>query len=780
MNDYNKLEYDKILKLVSEFALSDIARERIINSQPVFDAASVSQLLAQTKDAFAAKFTLALNPMTNYDNIEPLITKAKAGAALTPYELNKVRRLILATRTLKKAIDSVELPTLKSLTDNIVVQQQLADSIDKAVLSDDELRDSASEKLYSLRKKIMRTNIALKEKLDSYTRQSGISKYLQDNIVTIRAGRYVLPVKNECRQMVKGLIHDMSASGSTAFIEPFTIVEMNNDLRALNGEEHAEVERILHELSLDVADHARYLNTAVEILIECDIIFARAEYSESIRGIVPEMNTKGRINLINARHPLINKDKVVPINIALGNPESILLISGPNTGGKTVALKSVGLFSLMAYSGIFVPCDAGSELAVFDNIFCDVGDEQSINESLSTFSAHIGNLVAITNSATSKSLVLLDEVGGGTDPSEGAALAVGIIKFFESKKCACIVTTHYSELKEYGVLSNTIQNCCMQFNAETLKPTYRLIAGMPGTSNALKIARGLGLDERIISDAYSSIDETKARFEDVLQHVEEIKNKAVNEYYDLQLKSAQMNSEREQIKKLKAELEERLETLNSGVRKEIRKQAMDYSLQADEIIDELKEKLKQADEAALFEALKERKKLNSLSSKYKETTPDDLPTLDINKIVKGQKVFVKSLSNSGEVIGIKSDKARIKIGGMEVEVPLVDLAAPHADIEKNKINVKVAKKIKEPDEDNKAVSREVMMLGKTVDEAIVELEPIISLLPSKSVLRIVHGKGTGALGRGIQQYLKSNRLVKKFRFGGYGEGDSGVTIVEIK
>lgn len=785
---YDLLEFNKIKETVAQYTVSNRAREEILSSAPSFDKYEIETALNMTREASLMLEKYQLNPVAAFDDLDEILEKSKKDVTLAMGELLKVGRLLRSARiaqsTLKSAPNDINL--LKNITENIFIDKSLEKKIFDCILSESEMSDNASDKLYGLRRKILNLNLKLKEKLLSYTRNNNSSKYLQDNLVTIREGRYVLPVKSECRGEVQGLVHDKSATGSTVFIEPFAIVELNNELKFAISEEQAEIEKILFEFSKQVAMRSDELFVAQNACTILDIVFCKAKYSIKIKGIFPEICNKKAIKFTEARHPLIDAHKVIPVNIETGENYRILIITGPNTGGKTVCLKTAGLFCLMAYFGLYLPC-AKASLSIFDDIFCDIGDEQSIENELSTFSSHVNNLIYITQNMTADSLVLLDEVGGGTDPTEGAALAVGIVKYIEQIGSAAILTTHYDELKEYALTSPAAENACMQFDENTLSPTYKLITGMPGTSNALKIAKRLGLNLEIIRCATENLSAEKIRFENILQNAEKIKNQSIAELEETRKIKETTERERAQIEEKRLRLDAALEKIKNNAAAETKRLISGSMDRADEIIEEMKIEMQKADEAALLRAKKLRHELEDISyrinDEHRETICESLSEAEIKP---GAIVIVKSLGASGTIksVNIKKREAEIQIGMVKTNIAFSELGKPTPSREKNApLTTKRAIQSKKESVSSGFSEREIKVLGMTVSEAIEAIEPYIlsmSNTDDAKILRIVHGKGTGALGKGIQAYLKSNPLIAEYRYGRYGEGDNGVTIATVK
>lgn len=771
MKVYKDLEFDIILQRIAALAPSPVVADAIIASQPTTDLDEANKLLTQTADA--VNVLASHRPSLAFEDIGTLLNKAKVGASLTPKELLSVTEHIRALRSLKTNVENTDgCDSLKDITAYARVCDELEYSINRAVENETEIKDNASDKLYSLRRAIIRANARLKEKLDGFTRQNNISKYLQDNIVTMRGGRYVLPVRNDCRGNVKGLVHDISSTGATVFIEPFAVVEANNEIITLKTEEVNEIERILAELSRQVVKNASELSIGQQVLTECGIIFAKAEYAKQTNAYRPEINDEGIISINGARHPLIDPGVVVPVNISLDN-KRVLLISGPNTGGKTVALKTVGLFSMMSACGIFVLAREGSKVGIFNKIYCDIGDSQSISQSLSTFSAHVTNLSHIMSDMNDRSLVLLDEIGDGTDPEEGAALAIAVIKKILRARSTAVITTHFNSVKEFALSSADIANACMQFDNVNFRPTYKILTGVSGSSYALEIAERLGLERDIINDAKAALSAEKVAFDRILREAENLRNQAENERSQSEALRLQSSEDADKAQKLKFEYEQKLAEINDKSRTIIKQLADEYSDRAEAVIEQIKEYLKSADEAALFKARKAAKQIyDGIPSEQVKPDISERPP-QLNELLVGTNVFVTGLNKQGIIVSSpRGNKVLVAIGSVKTEIPVSSLLLVSEKQEKHRADIST--EAREPE------NKEIMLLGKTVDEATSELDIVLSDIPPHSVLRIVHGKGTGALGKGIQAYLKRHRKIKSFRYGRYGEGDTGVTIAEIK
>ncbi len=777
------LEYYTVLEGIRRFAASTCSKDAIMNITPCEGKENIEKALGEVIEAYEAKYKLNLSVVEQFDDCLYVIEKAKKGAMLSPGELNKVKTLLRAGRIAQTTLAQYEMMRLKNYSTSYFIDKGFEDELDLCILSENELSDNASDTLKSLRRKIAEKKNALREKLSSYFRKSEYSKYMQDNLVTVRGDRFVIPVKSEYRSMVPGLIHDMSSSGATVFIEPFAVVETNNEIKSLMLKEAAEVERILFALSERVASIGDNLVKMQSAVMSLDIIFAKMHYSVDIDGTIPLFNTKGVFCLRNARHPLIDKRSIVPVNIEVGKDYKILMITGPNTGGKTVCLKTVGLLCLMAYTGLMIPCDEGSEVAICDNIFCDIGDEQSIAESLSTFSSHIVNLVKITDNMTKDTLLLLDELGGGTDPQEGAALAIGIIKYIEMWRSTAIITTHYGELKEYALASPNILNAAMQFDKQTYKPTYRLMLGLPGTSNALAIAQTLGLNEKILDLANKSMNEEKVKLENLIKSAEEVKSKSEDELKETELLKAELLARRSELEKKQNELNDKLEKINANAKTEIKRLVAIGVEKADELIEQIKQKIEIADEKALLEAKSLKKRLEAINYRQNEEQLRATEPIEINKLKVGDKVFVQSLNSVGELCSLpdKRGEVVVALGAIRSVVRISELKKPIQSHEPPPKKRVAEYKSAAAEVEKSAIVPEVNVIGYTVSEAIEIVEPHLMSMADGTgrTLRVVHGKGTGALGKGLQQYFKTSPYVNSYRYGRYGEGERGVTIVEL-
>ncbi len=787
MNDpLHILELDTILSHAAEYASSAKGKAAILALRPSGDPEEVKRRLKFTEEAYLLLTKYRFAGIGVFADTDDILEKARTGATLSMKELLDTASVLRCARLAKNALETFpsETDRIKDIAFRIFADKSLEDDISRDIISETEMSDAASDTLRDIRLRLRMAKTRLTDKLSSFTRSNEYSVYLRDNFYTIRGGRYVLPVKSECRKDVKGLLHDQSSSGSTLYIEPFEIVAMNNDIVKLEGDERREIERILGAFSDKVRAQADNIADASERLALLDMYFALGRYGSSVDGIVPEINFARRVSLRKARHPLIPRDRVVPIDIEVGGKCNILIISGPNTGGKTASLKTVGLLSAMLACGLLIPCEEGSVMAVFDCIYCDIGDDQNISRNLSTFSSHIANLKEITTSFTNESLILLDEIGSSTSPDEGSALAIGVIEYIAQTEAKAIITTHYPRLKEYAMTSTRIMNAGMQFDPHTLTPTYKLLMGYPGVSNALETADALGLAPAIINTAKRILGE-KENYETVLSEAFSIKALAEEELKraDEALKAAEVKLEKTVADEKR--VNEALERINANAKAETRRIVSKAAEKADEIIEEIKQKLKDADERALLKAKQDLKRLDAIAYENDGISHDiRAEDMDEREITPGTKVLVRSIGAEGYVARIRADKKEAEVNclGKSLKVKFSDLAKPA----RRPVNAPPVKRLHPSaavrETPSAPVSREINVIGSTVADAtdvIAEWLENASRLHI-SELRIVHGKGTGALGKGIQAYLRGNPAVSSFRYGRYGEGDMGVTIVELK
>ena len=775
------LEFNKILAEIASKASSVPAREAIMEIRPYTDQNYIEELLDEVAEADKIAFEYATNLSFAFDDISAILDKAEVMSVLTMGELLRVSKMLRVAYSVKNSIAKVpddSLTRIKRIAASVYTDKELEESIESAIISDTEMHDRASEELRSIRIRIRKTGEQIKSKLYTYITSPTYAKYLQDNIVTVRGDRYVIPVKAEWRSAIPGLVHDQSGSGQTLYIEPMAVVELNNTLKTYILEEQAEIERILRAFTLKVSVAATDIRDSFTKIIKLDTVFAKAYYANSVRAVKPQMNTDGIIEISRGRHPLINPKTVVPTDVNLGKNFDLLFITGPNTGGKTVALKLVGLLTAMAMSGIFVPC-AEAVLNIFDEVYCDIGDEQSIEQSLSTFSSHIANISGFIEKLNANSLVLLDELGAGTDPTEGAALAMSIAQYIKDRGAKAIITTHYNELKEYAVVTPRAENASMDFDPLTYSPTYRLIVGTPGVSNALLIAGKLGLPAEIVQRAKEGIAEGKLDFENVISSMEEARHNAMEN----EEKSKEMLKTAEKTLKEAERERDRLfiqrEKLNENVRKETKRLVEEAMGEANEIISAMRALLDDPTEADLFKARKLKKSLE----KYIVNEDNEFMGFGEEadgEISEGDAVLVKPLKAEGIVskIDYRKNSAVVTLGKMNSTFKLDVLQKlKKAKKAEAPVPVHTARKL-----DNEAFSPELNLIGMTSVEARAELQKYLdkAILKGVNELRIIHGYGTGKLRETVRNYLKSCSFVDSYRDGVYGEGERGVTIVRLK
>ncbi len=793
-----RTELNKILALVANYAVLEGGKALLLQTQPTKEVKEAKKQLKITEECVTLLFTHGVSKIELFPPFSDEIGRAKKGSALSCGELLKIGALLRSARIAYTSINGItdeEIVLIRNLSDAIYYDENLEEDIRTKILNDTEVSDYASDKLYSLRKEIRLLNERIRVRLSEYLSGSE-GKYLQDGIVTMRDNRYVLPVRAEYKRNIKGFIHDRSASGATFFIEPEEVLEMNNELRSLAIDEKEEVERILGELSRRAGFIGDELIRDISVLEEMDGAYARAEYAYKLSCVKPEINDKGEIFIDKGRHPLIDRKKVVPVSIALGKEYRFLLISGPNTGGKTVSLKMVGLFSLMAMCGLFVPAKRAA-LSVFDEIYCDIGDAQSIEESLSTFSSHITNIIDIVNHANEKSLVLIDELGGGTDPDEGQAIAKAIISHLLKTGAAGVVTTHYTSLKEFAFSAKGIENACMEFDANTLQPLYVMRIGLPGSSNALGISRRLGLKESILQEALSNLSSDAQKFENIVRSAEESRIEAENALKESNRLKAEWQEKLSDLQKEKEKLQKEKEKLQVSAKAEARRIINERAAQAEELLQEIegifaKQTVTEAD------LIKARTLKNKLGDKVYDTESEELirpqyKAATEKDLIIGAKVYVQNINQEGIIQSVRQNKKEVEVlcGNIRVRSKFSDLSIV-INAEKEQ-TVKAKKKPWEKRADErvevrkslvpkKAPTLEINVIGMTVHEALPDVEAFIdsAVIANLEEVRIVHGVGTGKLRAGIHEFLRGHKNVEEFRFGKYGEGETGVTIVKIK
>ncbi len=780
-----KLELNKILAQVADYAALDKAKTLLLETLPATDLAEVRQRLTLTNECDKLLYAYGIGKVEYFCDCTDQIVRASKGSALTCAELLNVCALLRSARCvyndIAKCADG-EITIIRGIAAQIYFDENLENDITDKIISDDSVSDSASSKLYDIRTRIKNLNERIRANLSEYVSGKN-AEYLQDSIITIRNDRYVIPVKAEHKSHVRGFVHDRSKTGSTFFIEPERILEMNNELVALEIDEREEVEAILKALSVRIGAMSDTLLRDMELLAQIDSLLAKAEYGYSVKGIFPKVNDRGYINIVKGRHPLIAREKVVPVSLELGDKYDFLLLSGANTGGKTVTLKMSGLFCLMACCGLFIPAAEGSSVAVFDNVFCDVGDSQSIEESLSTFSSHIVNIIDICENATAKSLVLVDELGGGTNPDEGQALAKAVIKHLLECGAKGIVTTHFTPLKEFAYSESAIENASMEFDSRTLKPLYRIKIGLPGASNALAIARRLGMNPRILNAAECFLSEGARSYENIVRRAEESRVEA-----DKKLAEAisVKNEWQEKLNKVNAQIDElnkEKEKINRSARVESRRIIADRTEQAEELVAGIEEifKKQEISELDLIKARTYKNKLSDIAfneEEEKKKVTDFAPATGSNLKV-GQTVFVKPLESSGIILSVseKKQEAEVQCSTMKMHVKFTDLSIPEQKTQQNKQQIKVKKSLP-----REMPVLEINVLGLTVPEAIYEVDNFIDRAVTDNLeeIKVIHGVGTGKLRSAIAEHLKKHKNVESFRLGKYGEGETGVTFIKLK
>ncbi|MGI5884205.1 MAG: endonuclease MutS2 [Candidatus Spyradocola sp.] len=782
------LEFYKIRDMLAERAASSLGKERCAALVPVNDIREIARMQAETEEAATLIARTGVQPIPAFDDAQSQIARAKVGGILSPKDLLLCARLMQASRSVRRTLvgdkedaDEAETPNLVGLARTLFPMRRLEDEIFASILSEEEIADSASPGLASVRRKIRSANERIRDKLNSYLHSGTMARYLQDTLITMRQGRYVLPVRAEYRSQVPGIVHDQSASGATLFIEPMAIVEINNDLRGLMGEERAEIEKILQQFSEEIAAEASALLDNQRILAELDFIFAKGALARQMRAVQPKINDAGYIEIKRGRHPLIDPEKVVPSDLWIGKDFTTLVVTGPNTGGKTVTLKTVGLFTLMMQAGLQVPAMLGTELAVFDDVFADIGDEQSIEQSLSTFSSHMVNIVHILKSVTPRSLALFDELGAGTDPTEGAALAMSILDKLLTYKTRTLATTHYSELKAYALTHKGVENASVEFNVETLRPTYRLSIGIPGKSNAFEISRKLGLSEEIIDAAKEWLSGEQIRFEDVITTAEMQRQTAERERQLAEEAHNETVRLRDQAEQERKKLEEQREKILRKAREDARRVLHSAQAEAEGIIRDLK-KAAQEQNAKDREILEARRKLQGDLDQLAEPMTKENASAEgapLKAVTLGQTVLIPSLGCTGSVLALpdKNGEVQLQVGLMKMKQPLSALRAAAQASAPKKEKGRRAIKVAAPQ-----VSLELDVRGQLPEEAIDNVDKYLDdcMLAGVSEVSIVHGKGTGVLRNEISQHLRHHPHVAEFRLGRYGEGETGVTIVTLK
>lgn len=786
----NVLEYNKIVEKLKEKAESSLGRELVSKLVPSSNLHEVERMQEETKEAFTLLIKRGEPPLYGIQNILVEMRRAEIGGVLNPASLLKISDSLRVSRSLKRYLSESKedkgsnYPILEELIKSLNTYKYIEDEINNAIISPEELSDNASPTLKNIRRQIISKNESIRNKLDSIINSTSNKKLLQDNIVTIREGRYVVPVKQENKSNFPGLVHDQSSSGATLFVEPMAVVELNNELKELKIKEQVEIERILSELTEMVAQKSDSIIENQKILETVDFIFAKGKLALDMDGIKPIINNSGYVNIKGARHPLLKVDNVVPINITFGKDFNTLVITGPNTGGKTVTLKTVGLLTLMAQSGLHIPAEYDSQVSVFDNIFADIGDEQSIEQSLSTFSSHMTNIVSILEKVDQNSLVLLDELGAGTDPTEGAALAMSILDYLHGMDVRTIATTHYSELKVYALTKEGIENASVEFDVKTLSPTYRLLIGVPGKSNAFLISKRLGLNDYIIDYAKTLISKENVEFEDVLQAIDRDRRIVEEHKLEAEKLKSEIESLKEELTSEKEIVEKKKEDIIQKAKEEARSILRLAKKESDEIVTELREISIEIEKDKNKKIQESQDRLKSSLDEVERDLAKNLLEVKSNKPPKnlkvGETVKIINLDQQGTVLSEPDENGNVyvQVGIMKVNVHVNTLKRVK-ESENKEMHISTKSIIKSKTQN---VKNELDLRGKTLDEALLDLDKYLDdvYIAGLKQSYIIHGKGTGVLREGIRSLLKTHRHVKSFRLGQYGEGGSGVTVVELK
>jgi len=781
------MEYNKIIEKLKGFTVSEMGKKLAQELVPSNDIDDIIHWQKETSEAVSMILKKGSLSLGGLKNISPYLKRVSVGGVLSVQELFYICDFLYVSKKAKNYAKNESKNDVFEILEPqfglIETINELERDISRCIISDTEVSDEASGTLKDIRRNIKSSNDRIKEQLTAIIHSQAYKNMLQDPVITIRNVRYCVPVKQEYKNSFSGMVHDQSATGATVFMEPMSVVQLNNKIKELHSKEKIEIERILKMLSEKVNENKERLYSNSEILSHLDFIFAKGELSISMNGTEPVFNTRGYINIKKARHPLLDPEKVVPTNIYLGDEFTTLLITGPNTGGKTVSIKTIGLFTLMGQSGLHISAFDNSELAVFEDVFADIGDEQSIEQSLSTFSSHMSNIINILENVTDNSLVLIDELGAGTDPTEGAALAVAIIEFLHKRKIRMAVTTHYSELKVYALSTEGVENASCEFDVHSLRPTYRLLIGIPGKSNAFAISQRLGLPEFIIENAKEVLSHEDARFEDVITDLEISKKTLVSE----QERAEEYRKEAEKLKKdfenQKKKTREQRDKILKKANEDARQLLADAKEEADKIIKDMQKMLRQKNSKDMEGKRKELKDklLKADENLSKFNNKRDLHKVP-KKLVKGDKVFIHTLNQSGIVVNPPDTKGdvTIKAGIMTVKVNISNLSLDKTEDNSKSTAKKYSMSIKA--RKSQHISPEVDLRGLTVEEAVEKTDKYLddAYLAGISPVTVIHGKGTGVLRNAIQEFLRKNPHVKGFRIGQYGEGESGVTIVELK
>lgn len=776
------LEYDKILTMLKERASCCISRELVDTMEPSGDFDTVERELKLTAEAETLFYKTGRSPVDDFPDMRHCLERMHAALFLSTGELLGIASCLKAARIAKDILakEVGEESYLYNLVGLLITHRSAEEEINRCIINEDEIFDGASPALARIRRAMRLANEKVREKLNSMIRSTAYQKYLQEPIITIRNGRFVIPVKQEYRQQVPGLIHDQSSSGATLFIEPSAVVELGNEYKKLLAEEADEIERILTELTAMLAPYADEIREDLNIMGQIDLVFAKAKLSRELNAVMPRLNRNNYVRIVRGRHPLIPADRVVPIDIWIGRDYRSLIITGPNTGGKTVTLKIVGLFALMVQSGIFVPANEGSEFPVFEHIYADIGDEQSIEQSLSTFSSHMKNIVGILDKADENSLVLLDELGAGTDPIEGAALAMSILEELNDRHCICVSTTHYSEIKAFAMTHEGMENASMEFDIDRLCPTYRLYIGIPGKSNAFEISSRLGLPNSIIDKAKGFLKGEDVRFEDIISSAQSQHRIAEEERKMAEEARAELEKLRADAERERRKLDEDRNRLQAKAKEDAKRIVADTKREMEKLIVEIRS-IKDIDRSAadrVIQAARDTLRATETAVNEKEAIKKEDNTKPPKTVRAGDTVNIVTLDQKATVLSAPDSKGEVMVqaGVMKLNVKLKDIRL----IEEKKAAAPTSGKVGLGA--GKQVGLELDVRGMLVDEANIIVDRYLddAYNAGLSEVNIIHGKGTGALRAGVQAFLKRHPLVKGYRMGSYGEGDAGVTVVTLK
>lgn len=781
------LEYDKILKMLEEKAQSELAKNMIKELQPLKQIDEVKYALKETQDAVNLVSKLGTPSLAGIYDIGTIIRRAEIGGVLSPRELLRIGHTLRVSRGLKKYTSDFKNDVENIVKDyiyNLVSNRNVEDSIFNAIISEDEISDRASTELARIRRRISSLKDKISEKLNQIIKNQKFKNAIQESVVTIRGDRFVVPVKQEHRAEISGLVHDSSASGATVFVEPLVVVELNNEIKQENINEQKEIERILQELTDYVLDIKEVLKANSKVLSMIDFAISKAKLAIELDAICPDVSEDKCTNIVKGRHPLLNPKEVVPIDLWIGKDFKTLVITGPNTGGKTVTLKTLGLFTMMSQAGLHIPAKAGTNISIYEEIYADIGDEQSIEQSLSTFSSHMSNIVNILKSLNNKSLVLLDELGAGTDPTEGAALAISILNNLFENDVTTMCSTHYSELKVYALSTQGVENASCEFNVNTLSPTYKLLIGIPGKSNAFAISKRLGLSDDIIENAKAILTEENIAFEDMLSQISSNLSKTEKEKEIAKKLKKEIDELKKEIEVEKSKMKDRKDRIIRDSKQEAKRIIEEAILETDKIIEQVKqEQKKQENNVSLHKIREHKNQLRKIESNNQESVVESLFTSvksnSIKPFKKGNSVIIISLNQKATILEEPDKKGEVWVeaGIMKVKIPISNLEHDTTD----KITYKKTGISKIGSLKTQNISTQIDIRGLNVDEAIDRLDKYLddAFMCGLQQVTIIHGKGTGALRSGIHEYLKYNTHAKKFRLGTLSEGDSGVTMVEF-